>query len=236
MTLEEIQSSFLLRPAAARVRGEPGIDLSGDLAGGGLDELSEEDRARIVKHGLEWGLDLHRFKRTMELPRVRLVLGSLRGFRPESLLDIGPGRGAFLWPLLDSFPKLPAVCLEPDPNRWNAISTVIGGGLTQLIALQEDITEPSENVEPVDVATALEVLEHIPEVEKAIENLVRLSRRAVIVSVPSREDDNPEHIHLLGRDRLEASFGRHDRVRRVHFESVPGHLIAVVTLSEEGES
>jgi hypothetical protein len=32
------------------------------------------------------------------LPRVRKVLGVLRGVHPANLLDVGSGRGAFLWP------------------------------------------------------------------------------------------------------------------------------------------
>ena len=60
------------------------------------------DRAR--SHGR--ACKLHKFKRIDELPRVRRVIGMLRGaLRPTSLLDVGSGRGAFLWPLLDAFPR-----------------------------------------------------------------------------------------------------------------------------------
>ena len=48
----------------------------------------------------------------------------------------------------------------------------------------------------VDIVTLLEVLEHIPDVEKAVA-AVRMARKYVVVSVPSKEDNNPEHIHLL---------------------------------------
>lgn len=58
-----------------------------------------------IEAGLEAGLRLHKFKRNTELPRVRTVLGILRGLLPENLLDIGSGRGTFLWPLLASFPR-----------------------------------------------------------------------------------------------------------------------------------
>src|SRR5262245_40225561 len=77
--------------AAAFVRGKLGI--TGDLS-------SEE----LIGLGRERGLRLHKFKRQAELPRVRRVLGILQGLAPAGLLDIGSGRGAFLWPLLDSFP------------------------------------------------------------------------------------------------------------------------------------
>ncbi len=62
-------------------------------------------------------LKLQRFKRTTALPRVRAVLGALNGLAPHSLLDIGTGRGVFLWPLLEAFPELRVTAVEPDPGR-----------------------------------------------------------------------------------------------------------------------
>ncbi|MCK4868970.1 MAG: hypothetical protein KAT39_13035, partial [Alphaproteobacteria bacterium] len=62
------------------------------------------DEAALVEAGRAAGLKMHRFKRSAELPRVRAVIGMLHGLAPESLLDVGSGRGVFLWPLLDSFP------------------------------------------------------------------------------------------------------------------------------------
>src|SRR5262245_47417977 len=77
--------------AAAFVRGKIG----------GAGDLSPEE---LIGLGKARGLRLHKFKRQAELPRVRKVLGFLQGIAPVSLLDVGSGRGAFLWPLLDSFP------------------------------------------------------------------------------------------------------------------------------------
>ncbi len=79
--------------AAAFVRGKIG----------GADDLSPEE---LIGLGRARGLRLHKFKRQSELPRARKVLGVLQGLAPAGLLDIGSGRGAFLWPLLDSFPHL----------------------------------------------------------------------------------------------------------------------------------
>jgi hypothetical protein len=59
-----------------------------------------------IQDGLNAGLRLHKFKVNSELPRVQRILGILRGLAPESLLDIGSGRGTFLWPLLAAFPEL----------------------------------------------------------------------------------------------------------------------------------
>ena len=66
-------------------------------------EVPETEAAGVIAWGRARGLDLHRFKRSSILPRVHAVLGILRTLAPQSLLDIGSGRGAFLWPLLDNF-------------------------------------------------------------------------------------------------------------------------------------
>src|SRR5438132_153094 len=58
------------------------------------------------RHGTAQGLRLHKFKRSQELPRIRRVFGFLHGLAPTDLLDIGSGRGVFIWPLLDTFPDL----------------------------------------------------------------------------------------------------------------------------------
>ena len=34
------------------------------------------------------------------------------GIQPTSLLDIGSGRGTFLWPLLDTLPTLPVIAID----------------------------------------------------------------------------------------------------------------------------
>src|SRR5258708_71775 len=89
--------------AAAYVRGKL-KDTEGskypELFTPDLTDLLEDEIQQLVALGLEYELRLHRFKRTMELPRVQRVLGILKGLQPERLLDIGTGRGVFLWPLL----------------------------------------------------------------------------------------------------------------------------------------
>ena len=79
--------------------------------------------------------------------------------------------------------------------------------------------------------TLLEVLEHIPQVEKAIENAVRIAREYVIVSVPSKEDDNEEHIHLLTKERLTAYFNACG-IKKLSFDGVPGHLFMIAKIGE----
>ena len=75
-----------------------------------------------------------------------------------------------------------------------------------------------------DTVTLLEVLEHIPDVGAAVRNACRIARRYVVVTVPSKPDDNPEHIHLLTKPRLEGLF-QAAGCRALRFDAVPGHLV-----------
>jgi ubiquinone/menaquinone biosynthesis C-methylase UbiE len=80
-----------------------------------------------------------------------------------------------------------------------------------------------------DVVSLLEVLEHIPAVPKALAEAVRVARRFVVLSVPSKPDDNPDHIHLLSEKTLRRLFSDVG-ITRVTFDYVPGHVIAVANV------
>lgn len=191
-----------------------------------LADLRDEERAAILQAGAAAGLRLHKFKQAMGLPRVRRVLGILTSLAPERLLDEGSGRGVFLWPLLDRFPDLPVTAVDLKPQRVSDLQAVRLGGVGRLSIARLDATRLGFTDASFDVVTLLEVLEHIPRAESALAEAVRVARRAVVLSVPSKEDDNPEHIHLFDRARLRAMFLGLG-VRRVRFEQVRGHLIAI---------
>lgn len=159
---------------------------------------------QVIAWGQAAGLKLHRFKRTMELPRVRAVLGMLRGLSPESLLDIGTGRGVFLWPLLDGFPDLPVTSVELDDRRFRHLDAVRRGGVTRLSTIHSDATLLPDADGAFDIVTVLEVLEHQHDPRALARTAVRLARRFVIASVPSKPDDNPDHVQLFDRQSLTA--------------------------------
>jgi SAM-dependent methyltransferase len=219
------------RLAAAYVRGKlrqaPGVDRT--LVDPPLESLVDAQLDQLILLGRAHELRLHRFKRTMSLPRVAKVLGALKGITPAELLDIGSGRGAFLWPLLDAFPWLPVTALDALGYRVADIQAVHDGGVARLSAVHGDATRLPLDDGQFDVVTLLEVLEHIPDTAAALAEVCRVARRFVVLSVPSKPDDNPEHIHLFDATRLEALLGRAG-VGRVSFEYVPGHLIAVARI------
>jgi 2-polyprenyl-3-methyl-5-hydroxy-6-metoxy-1,4-benzoquinol methylase len=191
-----------------------------------LAELTDEERRRLIAIGLDAGLRPHRFKRAMELPRVRRALGILRGLGPAELLDIGSGRGVFLWPLLDAFPMLPVTAVDLLEYRVADLLAVRAGGVERLAAVRADARALPFVDGGFDTVTALEVLEHIPETERALAEVCRVARRFVVLSVPSKADNNPEHIHLFDTKRLEALL-RAGGMARVSVEYVLNHLIVV---------
>jgi hypothetical protein len=75
--------------------------LAACYARGALGRLDLADEAALAA-GVAAELRLHRFKRTAGLPRVRAVLGALRGLGLAAICDVGSGRGAFLWPMSTS--------------------------------------------------------------------------------------------------------------------------------------
>jgi SAM-dependent methyltransferase len=235
MMLDPMSNSFegSRRLAAAFVRGKAlggcPITLDRALDRLPLEDLTDPDLDEIISAGLSAGLRLHGFKRTAGLPRVARVIGMLRGLGPTSVLDVGSGRGVSLWPLMEALADLKVTAIDRLEHRIDAILAVRRGGLSRLQAALMDATRLDFADASFDGVLALEVFEHIADVHRAIGESVRVARRFVIVSVPSKPDSNPEHIHLLDRARLERSFLAAGALR-VHFDAVPGHLIALATV------
>lgn len=176
---------------------------------------------------------MHYFKAKEDLPRVQPVLGFLHGLVPtgrcNSLLDVGSGRGVFLFPLLRDFPDLDVTAIDILPHRVDLLECLRDGGIVNLHPMLANICDNHFTDKSFDVVTMLEVLEHIPDTESAIANIVRLARAHIIISVPSKPDDNPEHIHFFPPSRLEElllSAG----CSKVKLSGVNSHTIAIATL------
>lgn len=184
-----------------------------------------------LSYGQEAGLKLHYFKAKEDLPRVQVVLGFLHGIVPagqcQSLLDVGSGRGVFLFPLLRDFPYLEVTSLDILLHHVELLQCLHDGGISNLHPLQEDICTWNAPDKSFDVVTMLEVMEHIPNTEAVVCNAIRLARNYVIVSVPSKPDDNPEHIHLFTNEDLKELFLRNG-CGKVKFMSVTNHRVMAV--------
>ncbi|MDE6589397.1 MAG: class I SAM-dependent methyltransferase [Oscillospiraceae bacterium] len=224
--------------AAAYVRGTAHMSgkptLSSELAQTPLEALTDSELTQIINAGLQAGMNMYHFKKKDDLPRVSAVIGFLRGVQPQSLLDVGSGRGAFLFPFLREFPDVPVTSVDLLPRRAEMLRTVSAGGIDHLTALQHDICAWNAPDGAFDVVTLLEVLEHIPNVERAVANAVRLARRYVVVTVPSKPDNNPEHIHLLTKEKLTGLFTAAG-CEKLKFGGVNGHLLAITSVNQPKE-
>lgn len=233
----DILEQYFAKLAAAFVRGrlisdKNGYNLPTNLSEPLLGELTDSELCEIVNFGLAVGLRLHKFKRTMGLARVNKVLGVLQGIMPSSLLDVGSGRGTFLWPMLDSFPELLVTSVDKDELRATDLQAVHKGGIANLEAKNLDVTELDFSDNTFDVVTMLEVLEHIPQAQIALTQVVRVAKKHVILSVPSKEDNNPEHIHLFEQDKLKVMF-KNAGALQVRFDYVLNHIIAVAKVESK---
>lgn len=205
------------------------IDFSNDILSKDLKELNENDKISLYDIAKKYNLKLYYFKEKEYLPRVKIVLGFLKAIHPESLLDIGSGRGVFLFPLLCELGYLDITSVEILTKRAELLKNISDGGINNLTIINSDITSIKLE-KKYDVVTMLEVLEHIPNVTKAIENAINLANNYIVITVPSKKDNNPEHIHLLTKNILTNifhSFGITDLI----FSGVNGHLFLVAKIN-----
>ena len=196
------------------------------------DECTDDELIQIVTAGQEAGLKLYPFKTgTQILPRTKRTLGFLHSISFETMLDVGSGRGVFLIPFMKEFPWVQVTSFDLLEKRVTFLNELADGGFCQLHAEQNDICHQPYPDDRFDVVTMLEVLEHIPDVERAVATAVKMAKQYVVVPVPSKPDNNPEHIHLLTKDKLSQMFSAAG-CTRLHFDGVEGHLFMAAALAQ----
>lgn len=195
--------------------------------------IEKRDFDALCTAAQENGIKFYHFKKSERmLPRVKLVLGFLRGVEFDTLLDVGSGRGAFLIPFLSEFSHVKTTAIDILDRRVEMLCDMAKGGIENLSVIKGDICDTPPHLSRFDVVTLLEVLEHIPRVDDAIRSAVSLAKKYVVITVPSREDDNPEHIHLLTRERLTRIFEGLG-ITRLSFGGVAGHLFMIASIDGE---
>src|SRR5947209_3122049 len=168
-------------------------DLAAAYVRGTLADAPDLAPAELVRFGLGAGLRLRRFRRGAALPRVRKVLGLLRGLAPADLLDAGSG--VSLWPLLDAFPGLPVLAIDTAPRRVEALRAVARGGVPRLRAARMDVTRLALPDGAADGVTCLDVLDCLPEPGRAVAEVVRVAPRFVRAPGPCLRVHDLRHRH-----------------------------------------
>ena len=172
------------------------------------------------------------FKRydTRELPRVTKILGALKSIQPATVADIGSGRGRLLWPMVYNLPNTMFSSYELNQWRYEVINAVSIGGVSRLSAYNEDISKYNGTLLTYDAVVASEVLEHIPDVQKALTTIVRISKKWIIITVPNKPDNNPDHIHFLKPENFEKMFDCAEKdskkeIKKITFDYTPKELV-----------
>lgn len=179
------------------------------------------------------------FKRydTKELPRIIKVLGILKNLMPESLLDVGSGRGRSLWPIAYNLPDTKIICADKSSWRCEVIDAVNKGGVSRINAINSDMCPCELSDNSVDVVTALEVIEHIKDPGFALSEMIRIARNFVIATVPSKPDDNPDHLHFFTADDFEKLVDYAEEktdkiIKRLTFDYVPKHMVVLIRIGK----
>lgn len=236
MLMNEIEERYDVKTACAWILGHArnsGIPaLSESLRNKTADMCSEDETRLILQAGIDANLKLYPFKTgTQVLQRTKRTLGFLRSVSFETMLDVGSGRGVFLVPFMKEFPWVQVTSLDLLEKRITFLNELSDGGFRQMHAEQKNICDQPYPENSFDVVTMLEVLEHIPDVQKAITSAVYMAKKYIVVTVPSKPDNNPEHIHLLTKERLTEMF-ENTGCTRLHFDGVEGHLFMVASIEK----
>ena len=103
----------------------------------------------------------------------------LTGLQPETVVEIGAGEGRITERLVQRFPDATVVGLDlPDTNladEWDDIDVPMFFG---------DATRMPFVDRSIDLVIGLEVLEHVPQPERALADIARVCRGFTILSVP----------------------------------------------------
>lgn len=161
---------------------------------------------------------LYETKNINVLPRVTKTIGILKSFYPKNLLDIGTGRGVFIFELIKQIPTIDITCIDKSFYRTNQLK------INKIKAFQQNVLNLGFEDNSFEFSTCLEVLEHIEDYKKAFNEIMRVSKIGAIFSVPSKKDENPGHINLFS----EEDFKNLSKNHKVKFNYVNNHRIILI--------
>jgi len=160
----------------------------------------------------------------------------LQSLQPDSVLDVGTGRGRLFWPMVNALPNTYFAAMDLRPWRCEVIRAVRDGGLKgRVTVVEEDISSVMLVRDYYQVVVASEVLEHIPNVQQALTNIVHTAEKAVIITVPNKPDNNPDHIHFLPQHLWKGMFDLASnvagkKIKKLQFDHTLKELVIYVGL------
>lgn len=177
--------------------------VAGDLA----DKVRDETRSKYFPRNPLRRMLISRF-----LERVGAALGVSEW---QSLLDVGCGEGFVDYYLSHAFPGLDITGVEPDPQA-REVARGINPSFAYVDSDARALPFPDGSF---DVVICLEVLEHLTDFRRVIEEAGRVSKGPCIFSVPawpfyqganfligknwSRLGEHPDHVVRFTRRRLQ---------------------------------
>lgn len=168
------------------------------------------------------------FKRydTKELPRITKIIGMLKSINPATILDVGSGRGRALWAIAYNMPELNILCLDKCDWRVDVINAVHKGGVDRIKAILGDAEKINLESNSFDVVVASEVIEHIPDAQRAVAEMLRIAKQYFIATVPSKPDENPDHLHYFTTDDFQKLIDNSGvEIDRIVYEYVPKSMV-----------
>ncbi len=157
------------------------------------------------------------------LTRISRLVGEAG---PGRVLEAGCGEGVVMRYLMDRHPGLRVDGVELDGEALERARARNPGS----VVMQGDLYALGVRSRAYDLVLCLEVLEHLPEPDRALVEIRRVARSGVILSVPhepffrlgnvlrgknlGRLGDPPDHVQHWGTRGFEAFCARHVRVDR----------------------
>lgn len=154
-------------------------------------------------------------------------IAALAGPGPLRLADLGCGEGFTLESLARRRPEIEPIGIDRDPAALAEAARRVPSGWFGRAAL-DDLPLPDRSV---DLAICLEVLEHLADPAAALREILRVTRRGVVVSVPNQPyfaaanlvrgknwttfGDDPDHRHRWTAGGFARWVGAAATVRRV---------------------
>jgi SAM-dependent methyltransferase len=145
----------------------------------------------------------------------RFIFNFLHNLSFESVLDAGCGTGVLLKQILEKYPQVKLTGSEYSPQGLEIARRRLPNAEFYSIDLAKDV------LGEYDLVTCIDVLEHIEDDHAALKNLLAMTRKYMILSVPlgplnkfKVEEERMGHVHGYSRVELEG------KIRNAGFEII----------------